>query len=183
MKSKYGEDIQLKKEAHSGEIGQMDEEKIDEIIEYHRADKSKLIGILQDVQAEYNWLPEDALRYIAKRLHVPLTDVFGIVTFYKSFSLEPRGKHLVRVCLGTACHVRGGPRIMETAERILGIKADETTADYKFTLEGVNCLGCCALGPVMVVDNDYYGNLPPRKVEKILSDYGYTSADKEEKHT
>ena len=172
MKSKYG-----------GEIGQMDEEKIDEIIEYHRADKSKLIGILQDVQAEYNWLPEDALRYIAKRLHVPLTDVFGIVTFYKSFSREPRGKHLVRVCLGTACHVRGGPRIMETAERILGINADETTADYKFTLEGVNCLGCCALGPVMVVDNDYYGNLPPRKVEKILSDYGYTSADKEEKHT
>lgn len=161
----------------------MDEEKIDEIIEYHRADKSKLIGILQDVQAEYNWLPEDALRYIAKRLHVPLTDVFGIVTFYKSFSLEPRGKHLVRVCLGTACHVRGGLRIMETAERILGIKADETTADYKFTLEGVNCLGCCALGPVMVVDKEYYGNLPPRKVEKILSDYGYTSADKEEKHT
>jgi NADH-quinone oxidoreductase subunit E len=163
-------------------IGQMDEEKIDEIIRHHRTDKSKLISILQDVQAEYNWLPEDALRYIAKRLHVPLTDVFGIATFYKSFSLEPRGKHLVRVCLGTACHVRGGPRIMETAERILGIKADETTADYKFTLEGVNCLGCCALGPVMVVDNDYYGNLPPRKVEKILSDYGYTSMGNEERN-
>jgi NADH-quinone oxidoreductase subunit E len=163
-------------------IGQMDEEKIDEIIGNHGKDKSKLISILQDVQADYNWLPEDALRYIAKRLHVPLTDVFGIATFYKSFSLKPRGKHLVRVCLGTACHVRGGPRIMETAERILGIKADETTADYKFTLEAVNCLGCCALGPVMVVDNDYYGNLPPRKVEKILSDYGYTSLGNEERN-
>jgi len=161
----------------------MDEEKIDEIIENHRTDKSKLIGILQDIQAEYNWLPEETLRHIAKQLHVSLTDIFGIATFYKSFSLQPRGKHLVRVCLGTACHVRGGPRIMEIAEGILGIKADETTADYKFTLEGVNCLGCCALGPVMVVDNDYYGNLPPRKVEKILSDYGYTRAGMEEEHT
>ncbi len=161
----------------------MDEEKIDEIIENHRTDKSKLIGILQDIQAEYNWLPEEALRHIAKQLLVSLTDIFGIATFYKSFSLQPRGKHLVRVCLGTACRVRGGPRIMETAERILGIKADETTADYKFTLEGVNCLGCCALGPVMVVDNEYYGNLPPKKVEKILSDYGYTRAGTEEEHT
>lgn len=154
----------------------MDEDKIDKIIRYHGADKSKLIAILQDVQAEYNWLPPDALRHIAKRLHVPLIEVFGIATFYKSFSLEPRGKHLVRVCLGTACHVRGGPRILETAERILDIKADETTADYEFTVESVNCLGCCALGPVMVVDNDYYGNLPPAKVERILRKYGHTSS-------
>ncbi|MCW3134145.1 MAG: NADH-quinone oxidoreductase subunit NuoE [Methanophagales archaeon] len=153
----------------------MDEDKIDKIIEEHRTDKSELIPILQDVQAEYNWLPQDTLRYIAKRLQVPLTDVFGIATFYKSFSLKPRGKHLVRVCLGTACHVRGGPRILETAERILGIKTGETTEDYKFTLESVNCLGCCALGPVMVVDNEYYGKLPPTKVEKVLHKYGYTS--------
>ena len=159
------------------------ENKINKIIEGHRADKSKLVAILQDVQAECNWLPVDALRHIAIRLHVPLTDVFGIATFYKSFSLKPRGKHFVRICLGTACHVRGGPRIMETAETILGIKADETTADYKFTLDGVNCLGCCALGPVMVVDNEYYGNLPPAKVEKILRAYGYRSAGEKEKHT
>ncbi len=155
----------------------MDEDKIDKIIEEHRTDKSELIPILQDVQAEYNWLPQDTLKHIAKRLEVPLTDVFGIATFYKSFSLKPRGKHLVRVCLGTACHVRGGPRILETAERILSIKADETTADYKFTLEGVNCLGCCALGPVMVVDKEYYGKLPLTKVEKILRKYGYTSSN------
>jgi len=153
----------------------MDEDKIEEIIGCHGTDKSKLITILQDVQAEYNWLPPDALRHIAKRLHVPLIDVFGIATFYKSFSLERRGTHLVRVCLGTACHVRGGPRILETAERILGIKADETTADYEFTVESVNCLGCCALGPVMVVDKEYYGKLPPAKVEGILRKYGYTS--------
>jgi len=153
----------------------MNEEKIEEIIGCHGTDKSKLITILQDVQAEYNWLPPDTLRHIAKRLQVPLIDVFGIATFYKSFSLEPRGKHLIRVCLGTACHVRGGPRILETAERILGIKADETTADYEFTVEGVNCLGCCALGPVMVVDKEYYGKLPPTKVEGILRKYGYTS--------
>ncbi|RLG24713.1 NAD(P)H-dependent oxidoreductase subunit E [Methanosarcinales archaeon] len=148
-----------------------DRDKIERIIEEQGTDKSRLVGILQAVQAECNWLPEDALRIIAERLEVPLTDVFGIATFYKSFSLKPRGKHLVRVCLGTACHVRGGPRIMETAESFLGIKADETTADYKFTLEGVNCLGCCALGPVMVEGNEYYGNLPPRKVEKILREY------------
>ncbi len=157
----------------------MDEERIDEIIGNHGTDKSKLIGILQDVQAEYNWLPQDTLRHIAKRLRIPLVDVFEIATFYKSFSLKPRGKHLVRVCLGTACHVRGGPRIMETAERSLGIKADETTSDYKFTLESVNCLGCCALGPVMVVDNEYHGKLPPTKVEKILRTYGYTGSGKD----
>ncbi len=155
----------------------MDEDKIDEIIGYHRTDKSKLITILQDVQAEYNWLPPDALKHIAKRLHVPLIDVFGIATFYKSFSLEPRGRHLVRVCLGTACHVRGGLRILETAKRILDIKAGETTADFGFTVESVNCLGCCALGPVMVVDDEYYGNLPPAKVERILRKYGHTSSN------
>ena len=128
-----------------------DRDKIERIIEEQGTDKSRLVGILQAVQAECNWLPEDALRIIAERLEVPLTDVFGIATFYKSFSLKPR--------------------IMETAESFLGIKADETTADYKFTLEGVDCLGCCALGPVMVVGNEYYGNLPPRKVEKILREY------------
>ena len=159
----------------------MNEERIDEIIENHGMDKSKLVSILQDVQAEYNWLPQDELRHIAERLNVPLIDVFDIASFYKSFSLKPRGKHLIRVCLGTACHVRGGPRIMETAERILDVKAGETTADRKFTLEGVNCLGCCALGPVMVVDDEYYGKLPPAKVERILRNYGYSSAKREEK--
>lgn len=159
----------------------MDIDKIDEIIRHHGTDKSKLIIILQDVQAEYNWLPQDVLGYIAKRLNIPLINVFEIVSFYKSFSLKPRGKHLIRVCLGTACYVRGGTRIIETAERILNVKAGETTADHKFTLEGVNCLGCCALGPLMMVDDEYYGKLPPTKVEKTLHNYGHSSARKEEK--
>lgn len=159
----------------------MDMDKIDKIIEEHRTDKSKLISILQDVQAEYNWLPQDELKHIGRRLNVPLVDIFEIASFYKSFSLEPRGEHLIRVCLGTACHVRGGTRVLETAGRILELNAGETTTDRKFTLEGVNCLGCCALGPVMVVDGDYHGNLPPRKVKRILQDYGYRDRDEKER--
>lgn len=153
---------------------------IDRIIEKYGADKSELVPILYDIQAEYKWLPEDVLKYVAKSLDVSLVDVYGVASFYKAFSLEPRGEHLIRVCLGTACHVRGGPRILETAERLLGIKSRETTADLKFTLERVNCLGCCALGPVMVVDNEYYGKLPSKRVEKILHNYGFSS--KEKKH-
>lgn len=158
----------------------MDRAKIDRMIEKYGADKSELVPILYDIQAEDKWLPGDVLKYVAKRLDVPLVAVYGVASFYKAFSLEPRGEHLIRVCLGTACHVRGGQRILETAERLLGIKSGGTTADLKFTLERVNCLGCCALGPVMVVDNEYYGKLPTTKVERILHHYGYSS--KEEKH-
>jgi len=159
----------------------MNLENVEEILAKYKHNESQIISILQEVQVLHNYLPEEALKYVAERLNMPLARVYGIATFYKTFSLEPRGEHLIRVCLGTACHVRGGPRILETAERILGIKADETTPDYKFTLESVNCLGCCALGPVMVVDDEYYGKLPPANVEKILRQYGYSSSNKEEK--
>ena len=144
---------------------------VDEIIDKHEGDKSALIQILLEIQSRNHWLPKPALMWISERLKVPMSQILHIATFYKAFSLKPRGEHLVRVCLGTACHVRGGQRILEEAERILGMKAGETTADLKFTLESVNCLGCCALGPVMVVDDDYHGKLTSPKVEKILSSY------------
>jgi NADH-quinone oxidoreductase subunit E len=158
----------------------MNLENVEEILAKYEHNESQIISILQDVQVLHNYLPAEVLKYVAERLNMPLARAYSIASFYKAFSLEPRGEHLIRVCLGTACHVRGGPRILETTERILGIKADETTTDYKFTLKSVNCLGCCALGPVMVVDDEYYGKLPPAKVEKILHNYGYSS--KEEKH-
>lgn len=145
---------------------------VDKVIDKYQCDKSMLIQILLEIQAKNHWLPKTALMWVSERLNVPMTQILHIASFYKAFSLEPRGEHLVRVCLGTACHVRGGPRILETAERVLGIKAGETTSDLKFTLESVNCLGCCALGPVIVVDGEYHGKLAPSKVGKILAIYG-----------
>lgn len=130
-----------------------------------------LIQILQDINSEYNYLPEHALRYVSEKLEVPLTQVYHVASFYTAFSLEPRGKHLIRVCMGTACHARGAPRVLEELERRLGIKAGETTKDLQFTLETVNCLGCCALGPVVVVGNDYHAAMVPGKVDSLLKIY------------
>lgn len=144
---------------------------IDEIVEKYDSEKSALIQILLEIQAKNHWLPTHALMWVSMKLDVPMSHIRHITTFYKAFHLTPRGKHLVRVCLGTACHVRGGPRILERTENVLGIKAGETTDDMKFTLESVNCLGCCALGPVIVVDDNYHGKLSTSKVEKILSSY------------
>jgi NADH-quinone oxidoreductase subunit E len=144
---------------------------IDEIIDSYQGKQGTLIQILLDVQSEYNWLPENALRRVSKRLGIPFSEVYRTASFYKALSLTPRGRHLVRVCLGTACHVRGGARILDKAEQILSIKASETTQDMKFTLERVNCLGCCALGPVMVVDEETHGKLTVAKVEEALNKY------------
>ena len=144
---------------------------IDKIIDEYNGDKSALIQILLKIQANNHWLPKPALMWVSERLGVPMSQILNIATFYKAFSLDPKGKHLVRVCLGTACHVRGGPRILDAAEQFLGIEPGETTSDLNFTLEGVNCLGCCALGPVMMVDNTHYGKLAPSKVGEILSKY------------
>ncbi len=127
--------------------------------------------LLQDIMREYGYLPEGTLKRIAQKLDIPLSRVYGLATFYKSFSLTPRGRHLISVCLGTACHVRGAPRIVEKIERDLGIKAGETTKDLKFTLETVNCLGACALGPLIVIDEKYYGRLNSTKMDKVLKDY------------
>lgn len=144
---------------------------VDEIIDEYNGDKGALIQILLKIQASNRWLPKPALMWVSERLDVPMSQILTIATFYKAFSLDPKGKHLVRVCLGTACHVRGGPKILDAAEQLLGIKSGETTPDLKFTLEGVNCLGCCALGPVMMVDDEHYGKLDPSKVGEILSKY------------
>ena len=127
-----------------------------------------LLSILQDVQKECGYLPEERLREIALMLGMPLIDVYGVATFYKSFSLKPRGRHLVKVCLGTACHVRGSSRIVDEIGRKLAVRPGDTSENGEFSLETVMCLGCCAIGPVVVVDGKYYGQVTPTKVESIL---------------
>jgi len=127
-----------------------------------------LLSILQDVQKECGYLPEEKLIETAETLDMPLIDAYSVATFYKSFSLTPRGRHQVKVCLGTACHVRSAGRIVEEIERILGIRPGETSENGEFSLETVMCLGCCAIGPVVVIDGKYYGEMTPTKVESIL---------------
>ncbi len=145
--------------------------KVKSILTKHDSRKRALIPILQDIQAEYNYLPELALRIVARSLEVPLIDVVGVATFYRAFSLKPRGRYVVTVCLGTACHVRGGPKILAEFQKRLDLQPGETSPDGRFTLETVACLGCCAIGPVVVVDGDYHAQTTTRKVETILKKY------------
>ena len=151
----------------------MNQEKVDKIIDRYSAKEGKgiLIQLLLDIQNEFNWLPGEAIVQISERLQVPVSQIYRIASFYKVMSLAPIGRHLIQVCLGTACHVRGGPKIRDKVEERLKIKTGETTSDMKFTLRVVNCLGCCALGPVMVVDNDYHGKITTVKVKEILESY------------
>lgn len=145
--------------------------KIRSILNEHHFEKRALISILQDIQARYNYLPQEALLQVSQSLGVPLIDIVGVATFYRAFSLKPRGKHVVTVCLGTACHVRGGPKILDEFQRILDVKAGDTTEDGEFTLETVACLGCCAIGPVVVVDGNYHAQTTIRRVDPILKKY------------
>jgi len=147
----------------------MDNEKIDRIIDKYQSDASSLIQILLEIQRENRWLPKEALEKISKRLGVPLNRIQNIVTFYKVFSLMPKGRHEIHVCTGTACHVRGAPRLLDSVQDQVGIRPGETDLDLKFSLETVNCVGCCALGPVMVMDGEYHGQMNPRKVTTLLS--------------
>lgn len=149
----------------------MDLEKLDKIIDKYQNQKNALVGLLQDISSEFGYLPEDGLRHVSKQMDVPLSKLYGLATFYKAFRLEPRGKHEIYVCMGTACHVRNAPKIVEKLQFELGIKPGQTTKDLQFTLETVNCLGACALGPLMVIDGKYYGKMTVSKVEKILKDY------------
>ena len=142
-----------------------------QILEQNVNNRSGIIAILQDIQANFNYLPKEELQYISNKLNMPLIDLYSIASFYNSFSLTPRGKHLVQVCLGTACHVRGAHRVLKEVERKLKIKPDETTEDQQFSLKTVNCLGACALGPIVVVDNEYHGNMRIQKVNAILAKY------------
>lgn len=128
-----------------------------------------VIQALQDVQDRFHWLPPEALEHVADALGVPLVQVYGVATFYRSFSLQPRGRHICTVCLGTACHIRGGEAVLEGFERRLGVPAGRTTADGAYTLERVNCLGACALAPLAVVDGRYHPRMTEAKVADVLA--------------
>ena len=139
-----------------------------EIVKKHGRDKSALIAVLQDIQGTLNYLPKEALKAAGKYLGIPFSRVYEVATFYNAFSLKPRGEHICKICMGTACHVRGAASIQDKMERTLGIKPGETTSDHKFSLETVNCVGACALGPVVVIDTEYHGQMTMNKVDKII---------------
>lgn len=143
---------------------------LDETIRDYGKKESELIQVLQSVNREFKYLPEVALRYISAEMDVPLSHIYHLATFYNAFSLMPIGEHLIRVCLGTACHARGAPEVLDRIETVLEIRAGETTENGKFTLQSVGCVGCCALGPVVAIDDDYH-QMTPDKVEKILASY------------
>ncbi|MCI4445140.1 MAG: NAD(P)H-dependent oxidoreductase subunit E [Candidatus Aminicenantes bacterium] len=144
---------------------------VQEIVDRYGGNKSKLIAILQDIQAIYHYLPAEALKAVSRLLKIPLIDIISVATFYRAFSLKPRGRHVATVCMGTACHVRGAPKILEEFERQLQIKKGETSADGEWSLESVACLGCCAIGPVVVIDGNYHAHTSIRKVPDILKKY------------
>jgi NADH-quinone oxidoreductase subunit E len=144
---------------------------MEEILIRFAPTQKELIPILHAVQAEYGYVPKESIARISRFLRISESEIFGVLTFYKGFSLEPRGKFLITVCLGTACHVRGGANIAAELERRLRIKAGGTTPDRMFTLETVNCLGCCAIGPVVVVNGTYYSHVTTKKVDSILEKY------------
>jgi NADH-quinone oxidoreductase subunit E len=150
----------------------MDVEAIDDILHKHEHRRSNIIAILQDLQARENYLREEALRYISGRLELSLARIYEAATFYKAFSLVPRGKHKVKVCCGTACHLGGGALNIEQITRALDLDENGNTSDMLFTVETVNCLGICALAPVVAVDEDYYDAVTPGKVTRMLSKYG-----------
>jgi len=144
-------------------------EKVERIIGAYEASPTALIMILQEVQGEYRHLPREAMEIISQRMDLALSQVYGVATFYKAFSLEPRGRHHVCVCTGTACHVRNSRSIVEKLERDLKVPRGETTPDGEFTLETVNCVGACALGPIAIVDNKYWGHLTVSDVDRMLA--------------
>jgi NADH-quinone oxidoreductase subunit E len=146
----------------------IDTDTLEMILARHGRDPANVIAILQDIQAEVNWLPEEDLGYVCSALDIPPSKMMSLATFYKAFSLTPRGRHIVQVCLGTACHVRGAERILGAVERELGIAGGETDEDLQWTLETVGCLGACALGPIVVVDGEYHGQMTSAKATRLL---------------
>ncbi|KCZ71573.1 NADH:ubiquinone oxidoreductase 24 kD subunit [Candidatus Methanoperedens nitroreducens] len=142
--------------------------RVDPIIDKYNAEQGSLISILQDIQAEYRYLPREALEHVARRLNIPVVQAFGVATFFRAFTLEPRGRQLIHVCMGTACHVRGSQNVLEEVERKLEIKAGGTTPDGEYTLETVNCVGACALGPVVIRNEEYLSHMTPTKVSGLL---------------
>lgn len=157
------------------QLNEDDQQTLQEILKKHEAERAALISVLQDVNAHYRYLPADILRHVAAGLDIPLSRVYSIATFYNSFSLTPRGEYVVRVCMGTACHVKGGYQILQALERALEIKAGDTTSDMSFSLEEVRCLGCCGLAPVITINEDLYGSVTQAKLPKILKRYQETA--------
>ncbi|KFD42547.1 hypothetical protein HY02_00140 [Peptococcaceae bacterium SCADC1_2_3] len=145
--------------------------KMDEIINKYKGKPGGLIPVLEEVQVALEYLPISVQKRIAEGLNLPLSRVYGVVTFYSFFTMTPRGKHLVRVCLGTACYVRGGKAIAEKIEKEYGVKKGETTADRMFTYETVRCVGACGLGPMVLVDDNVHGRVKPTKIKEILNQY------------
>lgn len=146
-------------------------EAIEQILKQYPPDPSALIAVLQDIQRDLRYLPKEGLRRVAEYLGVPLSQVYRVATFYTAFSLVPRGKHVIKVCMGTACHLKGAAMVAEAVERILGIGPDQTTDDLLFTLETVNCLGACALAPVVVIDTDYHAHMDTAKIARLIDKY------------
>ena len=145
--------------------------KLELILERYSPSPKALITILQDLQSEYNYLPKKMLVLVAERLGLPLSQVYRVATFYNALSLQPKGKHLIHVCTGTACHVRGSARVLDRIKMELGIDVGEMTGDRLFSLETVNCLGACALGPIVVIRNEYHGQMTPAKVKSTIKKY------------
>lgn len=141
---------------------------VDLIVDKYQEKRTALISILHDVQDRYKYLPDEALKMVASRLRMDINEIYGVATFYKSFTLTPQGKHTITLCLGTACHVRGGPKILREVKGLLHIEPGQTTADKQFSLNVVNCLGVCAVGPVMMVDRKFYGEMNPIRAKKII---------------
>lgn len=156
----------------SDPIEELDIRELDDIIEKEFGnDKENLIMILQAIQRRYNYLPRPALTYLATKIGIPFSKIYGVATFYATFSLEPRGRNIISICLGTACHVRGGERIRERLTETLQIGDGQTTEDGRFTLESVRCIGCCSLGPVIKINEDMHGRIGTDEVDKVLNQY------------
>jgi NADH:ubiquinone oxidoreductase subunit E/NAD-dependent dihydropyrimidine dehydrogenase PreA subunit len=162
---------QIPEDGYKVSLAEDDVRKVSDIIDKYRQEKSVLIPVLQEITREYGYLPKDILVYVSVELDIPLSQIHSVATFYTAFSLEPRGKYMVSVCLGTACHVQGGGRILERLERELKISSGETTKDKLFSLEAVRCLGCCGLAPVFTVNEDLYGKVTQSKVTKLIKKY------------
>ncbi len=156
----------------------MDLKPVDLIVDKHDEKRTALISILHDVQDRYRYLPEEALKMVASRLRMDINEIYGVATFYKSFTLVPKGKHSITLCLGTACHVRGGPKILRELRGLLHIEPGQTTADRKFSLNVVNCLGVCAIGPVMMVDGTFYGEMNPVRAKRIVEKLSKSNKNK-----
>jgi NADH-quinone oxidoreductase subunit E len=145
---------------------------LSDILNKYGNDKKNTLAMLQDIQREYNHIPREAMNILSEQLDVPLCKLYGIATFYKSLSLKPRGRNIIKVCDGTACHIRSSQLLIDEIEGLLGIKPGETSSDGEFTLETVNCLGSCAIAPVMVINETYYGKVTPVKLRDIISKCG-----------